>query len=145
MKKQFIISTVLCLLIIIISLAYGVSIQNAQDNHLLTHLYEDEGVHYSTLDEIPTLNFKAALLTSIFIVAVIVLEWIGWRQSENPLVKKLTIGAIFAGLIILLFDGLTLAYPYDFNFKNYGMIWVLLSLSIVFKNVFTFIYTYKES
>jgi len=48
--------------------------------------------------------------------------------------KKLAIGALICYLLIFTADFLTLNYPISYNFKNFGMIWVLLSLTTIFIN-----------
>jgi CDP-diglyceride synthetase len=118
-----------------ISLYFGISIQNAQDNFLVEHLYQNEGVDNYALDYIPTLSFKAALLTLVFLGVAFVLQIIIYSKSPFKRVKNLSLLAIFFFIIIFIFDILTLNYPHDYNFKDYGMIWVILSLSIVFTNM----------
>lgn len=124
----------LSFLTILISLYYGMSIQNAQDNYLVEHLYLNEGVEHFDLDYIPTLGFKAALVTLVFLVLGFGIQVFILIRTPFKKVKNLAIGALICFIIIFIFDFLTLSYPHDYNFKNYGMIWVLLSLSTIFIN-----------
>jgi hypothetical protein len=118
-----------------ISLYYGISIQNSQDNFLVEHLYQNEGVENYALDDIPTLSFKAAFLTLIFLTVGLVLQGILYAKSPFKKVKNLSILAIVFFIVIIVFAFLTLYHPHDYNFKNYGMIWIILSLSIIFTNM----------
>ena len=68
MKNGHLTIIALSFLVILISLYYGMSIQNAQDNFLVEHLYLNEGVENFDLDYIPTLGYKAAVVTLIFLI-----------------------------------------------------------------------------
>jgi hypothetical protein len=118
----------------LVSLGYGITIQNAGDNFLNEHLYNDEGYSYSTPDEIPTLSFKAALITLIFLVPAFSIQLYIYIKTLFKRLKKLAIGALLCFVIIFTVDILTLISPADYNFKNFGMIWVLLSLTTIFIN-----------
>ena len=134
MKNAHIGIMFVCFVTILVSLYYGVTIQNAQDNFLIEHLNIDEGQNYAALEEIPTLNFKAALVTLFFLSIGFGVQIYVYLKTPYSVVKKLAIGAFVCFISIFIFDFLTLSNPIDYNFKHYGMIWVLLSLSIVFIN-----------
>ena len=134
MKNGHLTIIALSFLVILISLYYGMSIQNAQDNFLVEHLYLDEGVENFDLDYIPTLGFKAALITLIFLVIGFGVQVYILIKTPFKKIKNLAIGALICFIIIFIFDFLTISFPHDYNFKNYGMIWVLLSLSTIFIN-----------
>ena len=123
-----------CFVTILVSLYYGITIQNAQDNFLIEHLNIDEGQNYASLDEIPTLNFKAAVVTLFFLLIGFITQIYIYIKTPYTLAKKLAIGAFICFISIFIFDFLTISNPHAYNFKHYGMIWVLLSLSIVFIN-----------
>ena len=118
----------------LVSLGYGISIQNAGDNFLNEHLYNDEGYSYSLPEEIPTLSFKAASITLIFLIPGFILQLYIYFKTNFTRLKKLAIGALICYLTIFIFDFLTLTYPASYNFKHFGMIWVLLSLTTIFIN-----------
>ncbi len=134
MKNGHLTIIALSFLVILISLYYGMSIQNAQDNFLVEHLYLDEGVENFDLDYIPTLGFKAAIITLVFLVIGFGVQVFILIKTPFKKVKNLAIGALICFIIIFIFDFLTISFPHDYNFKNYGMIWVLLSLSTIFIN-----------
>ncbi len=123
---------ILCLITMLVSLYYGTSIQDAQDNFLVEHLYEDEGIDNFDLDYIPTLSFKAAFVTLFFLLFAFILQFIILIRTTFKSVKYCSILALCFFSVIFIFDVLTLFCPHDYNFKNFGMIWVLLSLSIIF-------------
>jgi len=134
MKKLHIIIALLSFITMLVSLGYGVSIQNAGDNHLNEHLYNNEGYNYASLEEIPTLSFKAALVTLLFLIPGFIIQLYIYNKTNFRRLKNLTITALICYLTIFTIDILTLTNPIDYNFKYYGMIWVLLSLTTIFIN-----------
>ncbi len=122
------------LITILVSLYFGITIQNAQDNFLIEHLNVSDGIVYSQVDEVPTLGFKAAIITLVFLIVGFSLQSYIYLKTPFKKVKNLAIGAIICFLIIFIFCFLTISFPHDYNFKNYGMIWVLLSLTTIFIN-----------
>jgi hypothetical protein len=134
MKNGHLTIIALSFLTILISLYYGMSIQNAQDNFLVEHLYLNEGVENFDLDYIPTLGYKAAIITLFFLIIGFTIQFFIFLKTPFKNVKKLAIGALICFIIIFIFDFLTIYFPHDYNFKNYGMIWILLSLTTIFIN-----------
>jgi len=134
MRKLHLIIILTSFITVLISLGYGITIQNAGDNFLTAHLNSDDGFNYSLPEEIPTLSFKAAMITLFFLVPGLILQLYIFKKTNFKQIKKLSIGAFLCFGIILLFDFLTLLAPHDYNFKHFGMIWVLLSLSTIFIN-----------
>ena len=134
MKKLHIIIALLSFITMLVSLGYGVSIQNAGDNHLNEHLYNDDGFNYALPEEIPTLSFKAALITLLFLVPGFTIQLYIYTKTNFKRLKNLAIGALICYLLIFTVDFLTLSNPMYYNFKYYGMIWVLLSLTTIFIN-----------
>jgi len=119
---------------ILIALYFGISIQNAGDNYLTSHLYELEGSTFFDPDEIPTLGFKAAIITLVFLLAGFSVQLYILIKTKFKQVKNFAIGALICYLIIFGFDFLFLISPKLHNFRDYGMIWVLLSLTTIFIN-----------
>jgi len=134
MKKLHLIIIFLSFITMLVSLGYGISIQNAGDNFLNEHLYNDEGYSYSLPEEIPTLSFKAAFITLFFLIPGFIIQLYIYLKTNFKRLKKLAIGALICYLFIFSVDFLTLTYPASYNFKNFGMIWVLLSLTTIFIN-----------
>gem|GEM_PF-1821443 len=134
MKKLHIIIIFLSFITMLVSLGYGISIQNAGDNFLNEHLYNDEGYSYSLPEEIPTLSFKAAFITLFFLIPGFIIQLYIYLKTNFKRLKNLAIGALVCYLLIFTVDFLTLNYPVSYNFKNFGMIWVLLSLTTIFIN-----------
>jgi len=134
MKKLHIIIIFLSFITMLVSLGYGISIQNAGDNFLNEHLYNDEGYSYSLPEEIPTLSFKAAFITLFFLIPGFIVQLYIYLKTNFKRLKNLAIGALVCYLLIFTVDFLTLNYPVSYNFKNFGMIWVLLSLTTIFIN-----------
>ncbi|HIP37286.1 MAG TPA: hypothetical protein EYG85_10575 [Crocinitomix sp.] len=135
MKKYHLIIIGISLVTILVSLFFGMSIQNAQDNFLITHLNIDEGINYFGVNEVPKLSFSAATITIIFLFALLGLELYVTKKTPIKKVKHLAIGALIFIVIILVFAVLTLNNPHYFNFKHFGMIWVILCLNVIFINL----------
>jgi hypothetical protein len=135
MKNQHLALIGISLITIIVSLFFGMSIQNAQDNFLINHLNLEDGINYFDVNEVPKLSFTASAITLIFIFALLGLEFYIIKKSALKKIKSLAIGAIIFLFIILIFDLLTLNNPHYFNFKHFGLIWVILCLNVVFINV----------
>jgi hypothetical protein len=118
----------------LVSLGYGISIQNAGDNFLNQHLYTDEGYSYSLPEEIPTLSFKAAFITLFFLIPGFTIQLYILLKTTFKRLKILASGALICYVIIFSVDILTLINPIAYNFRDFGMIWVLLSLTTIFIN-----------
>lgn len=134
MKNAHIVIIALAFITVLVSLYYGVSIQNAQDNFLITDLYLNEGVTYFDVDYVPTLSYKAAIVTLMFLTVGFCLQAFVFYKTPFKRVKKLAIVGLLCYLIIFVFDFLTICNPHFFNFKTFGMIWVTLSLTTIFIN-----------
>jgi len=128
---------IICLSIItlFISLYFGASIHNAQDNSLITHLNEQDGINYESVDKVPLLTKKAALLTTFFLILSLALEVFVLFKTPYKKSKNIALALIVPHLIILFYAFLLMSSPLEHNFGSYGMIWVTLSLTIVFGNV----------
>jgi hypothetical protein len=135
MKKQHLALIGISLITIIVSLFFGMSIQNAQDNFLIDHLNLEDGINYFDVNEVPKLSFTASAISLIFIIALLGLEFYIIKKSTLKKIKSLAIGAIIFLFIIFIFALLTLNNPHYFNFKHFGLIWVILCLNVIFINV----------
>jgi len=135
MKKHHLALIGISFITIIVSMFFGMSIQNAQDNFLIDHLNIEEGINYFDVNEVPKLSFTASAVTLILILALLGIELYIIKKNQIKKVKYLAIGAIIFLSIILVFDLLTLNNPHYFNFKQFGMIWVILCLNVIFINV----------
>ncbi len=135
MKKQHLVIIGLAFITILISLFFGVSIQNAQDNFLIEHLNVEDGINYFSKDEVPKLSFTAAFVTAIFVPVMLGLELYVIIKTPYKLVKKMALACSLLLLVIISFIVMTLINPHYFNFKEFGMVWVLLSMSIIFINI----------
>ncbi len=135
MKKQHLLSIALAFITILISLFFGMSIQNAQDNFLTQHLNLEDGINYFDVNEVPKLSFTAGAITLILILSLLILELYIFKKSTIRKVKRLAIGAILFLIIVTVFALLTLNNPHYFNFKTFGMIWVIFCLNVIFINI----------
>ncbi len=135
MKKLHLILIGIAFIAIVVSLFFGMSIQNAQDNFLIDHLNIEEGIHYFDVNEVPKLSFTAAIISLFFLLSLLGLEFYILKKSPFIKIKQLAIGAIIFIAFILIFAFLTIFNPHYFNFKLYGMIWVIFYLNVIFINL----------
>ncbi len=128
---------IICLSIItlLISLYFGASIHNAQDNFLTEHLNEQDGFNFESVDDVPILTKKAALLTSFFLILSLGLQVFVFFKTPYKKSKRIALALMVPHLIILFYAFLLMTSPQNHNFGSYGMIWVTLSLLIVFGNI----------
>jgi len=135
MKKHHFALIGIAFITIIVSLFFGMSIQNAQDNFLIDHLNIEDGINYFDVNEVPKLSFTAAIVSLIFLFSLLGLEIYIIKKSQHKKVKHLALGAIIFISIILIFAFLTIFNPHYFNFKSFGMIWVIFCLNVIFINL----------
>ena len=68
MKNQHLVIILVAFITVIVSLYFGITIYNIEDNIHINHLLEDEGQSIRFPEEIPTLGYKAAIITCIFLM-----------------------------------------------------------------------------
>lgn len=134
MKNQHLVIMLMAFLTVLISLYFGISIYNIEDNIHVNHLLEDEGFTIHLPEEIPTLGFKAAVLTGLLLMVGFVTQVYVFLKTPIKLIKKISIAPFICFSVIFGFSTLFLFNPMGYNFKDYGMIWVTLSLIIIFSN-----------
>ena len=125
---------VIAVIICLISVYFGMSIANANNNFLIEHLNVADKIDYYPKKVVPALTFRAAIVTSPFLLAIIVLTIVTIRQTQKRKVRNLLIGGLVAVGIIAVVDVLTLVNPVQFEFSQWGYVWVTMGLIIIWAN-----------
>ena len=125
------ISVIICA----ISVYFGASIYNANNNFLISHLNEMDKIYYYDVNLVPALSKKAAIITSPFVLAILVISILALRQSKNIKAKRLLKTIMAAALIISVFISLTIANPVFFEFGKWGYVWVTMGLIMIWANL----------
>lgn len=134
MKNQHLFIILMAFITVLLSLYYGITIYNIEDNIHINHLLEDEGYVIREKEEIPTLGYKAALLSCFFLTIGLILQVYVFIKTPFKTIKKISAVPFISYAIIFGFATLFLFDPHHYNFKDYGMIWVILSILIAFSN-----------
>ncbi|MEX1000730.1 MAG: hypothetical protein WDZ35_01300 [Crocinitomicaceae bacterium] len=141
MKKQHLIIAGLAFLMCLVAAYFGVSIQNANNNFLLTDLNEIDKIYYADINEVPKLSFLAAGITAPLILAILILEGMIIKKTQNRKVKNMAIGLMVATFIILLTDVYTLISPQKMDFSQWGYVWICLGLFLIAGNILSIFIT----
>lgn len=131
-KNIFIIA--IAILMCLISIYFGMSIWNANNNFLIEHLNQADKLYYYDDDLVPALTFRAAVVTTPFIIGILVLSILGYLQTKIAKVKNLLIGSFIAVGIVIIIDVLTLFNPSVFEFGKWGYVWITMGLIIIWAN-----------
>lgn len=125
---------IICFITIIISLYFGSSVFNALDNQHITHLNSQDDYNYSALDDIPVLTAQAVIIGGVFILAAFGLQVYSYILADFKLKKQVILALFSVYAILFFFSFFVLNNHEQRNFYDYGMIWVLLSLTLIFAN-----------
>lgn len=132
--KVHIAINIVCFITIMLSLYFGMAIFNAQDNQHISHLNNFENYNYYTMADISVLTAQAIIITSVFLIVAFGLQVYSYIISKSALKKQISLGLIAIYLIIFFFSFYVMNDLDNRDFYNYGMIWVLLSLTLIFAN-----------
>jgi TRAP-type C4-dicarboxylate transport system permease small subunit len=132
--KVHIAINVLCFITIIISLYFGMSIFNANDNQHITHLNNFDNYTYYDIKDITVLTAQAVIISSVFLLTAFGLQIYSYFISKTKRKKRITLGLLTIYLILFFFSIFVMFDIETRDFYHYGMIWVLLSLTLIFAN-----------
>ncbi|MDX1349636.1 MAG: hypothetical protein R3279_05280 [Putridiphycobacter sp.] len=132
--KVHIAINILCFITIIISLYFGMSIFNANDNQHITHLNNFDNYTYYDIKDITVLTAQAVIISSVFLLTAFGLQIYSYFISKTKRKKHITLGLLTIYLILFFFSIFVMVEIETRDFYHYGMVWVLLSLTIIFAN-----------
>lgn len=130
-KQHYILIAGLAFLMSLVSMYFGASIFNANDNFLIEHLNEMDKIHYYDVEDVPALSRLACIVTAPFILAILVLEIIGLRKTTITKSRRLLFTNLFFVLALIILSVLVLKNPYFFDFSQWGFAWIFSGLAII--------------
>jgi uncharacterized membrane protein len=135
MRRLHLVTAALAFILCLISAYYGAAIYNANNNYHIQHLNQLDNISYYSIEDVPFLTFKAAFLTVPFIVIILVLETIVALRSKIRQVKNISRGLVVAMLITLGCALLMLKYPREYDFSQWGYVWIIMGFLTVAGNM----------
>lgn len=135
MRVKHVIIAALAFLLILIAAYFGASIHNSKTNDPIEYLNVLDNIHYYDADLIPTLNYRAALITIPITLIILVLEVIILFKTQLRIVKNIAIGLTLAVLIISTISWLTIFNPSKYDFSIWGYIWIAMGAIILVGNL----------
>lgn len=137
-RKYFVVIGGLSFLLALISLFFGVSIYNANENVHINHLNEMDHIYYYQAADVPGLSRLAAMVTSIFLLAITGIEIYIYSKTPFRVVKKIALGIVAFCVCVLVLDILTIIHHSYFDFSQWGFAWIALSVCAVAGNLYSF-------
>jgi hypothetical protein len=133
-RKIFVISAGLAFLMCLISMYFGASIFNANDNILVEHLNDMDRLSYYDAEMVPGLTRLAAIITMPFLFGIIVLEIYVVMKTKIAPVKRIALSLTGIALTVLIIAIMTIASPLSFDFSHWGFVWIFAGLFTVAGN-----------
>ncbi|MBK7131062.1 MAG: hypothetical protein IPM74_11380 [Crocinitomicaceae bacterium] len=137
-RKYFVVIGGLSFLLALISLFFGVSIYNANENVHINHLNEMDHIYYYQAVDVPALSRLAAIVTGIFLLAITGVEIYIYRKTNFQVVKKIALGIIVFCFCVLVLDILTIVHHAYFDFSQWGFAWIAVAVFAVAGNLYSF-------
>lgn len=134
MRKFYATCSGLAFLMLLISVYFGSNIYRANENRYITHLNEMDRISYYGIEQVPQLSYNAALFTFPLILGIIFMEILILSKKPNLKTRNIAIGCLCAIGIIFVVDLLTLANPENYDFSNWGYLWITLGLIVLAGN-----------
>ena len=133
-RKIFVISADLAFLMCLISMYFGASIFNANDNIHVEHLNDMDRLSYFDAEMVPGLTRLAAIITLPFLLGIMVLEIYVVMKTKIAPVKRIALSLTGIVLTVLIIAAMTIASPLDFDFSHWGFVWIFAGLFTVAGN-----------
>lgn len=146
MQKHHIIAASIAFLMCALSAYYGIRIWDDNQNHLITELNEFDKVYHDDIKDVPAITAQAVIVTSPFLLTLIVLELLIIRKTTVKQIKNIAYGLLLAALIILTVAILSISDPAVYDFSKWGFVWICLGLFLLVGNLLSFfIYRFSKS
>lgn len=133
-RKIFVIIAALAFLMCLISMYFGASIYNANDNIHVQHLNEMDRLSYYDAEQVPALTRMAAIITMPFLFGIILLEVYVVMKTKIAPVKRIALSLTGIALTVLIIAVMTLASPLNFDFSHWGFVWIFAGLFTIAGN-----------
>lgn len=133
-RKIFVIIAALAFLMCLISLYFGASIYNANDNFHVQYLNDMDRLSYYDIEQVPALTRMAAIISMPFLLAIMVLEIYVVIKTKIVAVKKIALSLTGIALTVMVIAGMTLSTPLNFDFSHWGFVWIFAGLFTIAGN-----------
>lgn len=133
-RKIFVVIAGLAFLMCLISMYFGASIFNANDNIHVEHLNDMDRLSYYDAEMVPGLTRLAAIVTMPFLLGIIVLEIYVVMKTKIAPVKRIALSLTGIALTVLIIAAMTIASPLNFDFSHWGFVWIFAGLFTVVGN-----------
>lgn len=133
-RKIFVVIAGLAFLMCLVSMYFGVSIFNANDNIHVEHLNDMDRLSYYDAEMVPGLTRLAAIVTMPFLLGILVLEIYVAMKTKIARVKRIALSLTGIALTVLIIAVMTLASPLSFDFSHWGFVWIFAGLFTVAGN-----------
>ena len=134
MNRPHLIINLLAFITILVALFFGMSIFNAYDNQHITHLNEFENYNYNPVKDVPVLTAQAVVFTSVFVLTAFGFQIYTFFKTEIKTRKRIITAMLPIYLILIGYSVYLISNTKTQEFYSYGMIWVLLSILLIFGN-----------
>ncbi|MBI3136595.1 MAG: hypothetical protein HYZ14_18110 [Bacteroidetes bacterium] len=133
-RKIFAVSAGLAFLMSLISMYFGSSIYNANENVHIQYLNEMDHIRYYDADMVPGLTRLAAILSIPFLLGILGIELYVFRKTPVPAAKKIALAISILALILIILAMVTIKTPLQFDFSKWGFAWVFGGLFTIAGN-----------
>lgn len=133
-RKIFVFIAGAAFLLCLISMYFGASIYNANDNIHVTHLNEMDRLSYYDVENVPALTRFAAILTIPFLVIILILEMVVIVKTKVLSVKRIALAICGMSLTLMILSILTINNPQNFDFSHWGFAWIFGGLFTIAGN-----------
>lgn len=136
-RKVYLLPAAFAFLLCMVSLYFGASIYNANENVHIDYLNEMDHIDYYDASLVPALTGLAAILTLPFIVGTLGTEiYILLKASQNKIRRiAQVILVLHTGLLLLAI--ITISDPEAWDFSHTGYAWIFTGLFTIAGNVFS--------
>ncbi len=108
------------------SVFYGASIHNANNNFHIQHLNQMDNIVFYDVKEVPFLTFKATFVTLPFILAIFISEIVILFRTKVRQVRNIALGALAAMAVALFCDLYVMSNAKELDFSRWGFIWIFM-------------------
>jgi len=135
MKNKNLIIAGLGFILCLISVFFGASIYNANENFLVEHLNDMDQLDYYDVDAVPALSRIVSIITLPFIVIILAVEiFIALKSKLRP-VKNIARGISVAFIFLLCLDFAIISNSANFDFSQWGFFWVIFGIIAIGGNM----------
>jgi hypothetical protein len=134
-RKIFVAAAGLAFLMTLVSMYFGSSIYNANENVHLGYLNEMDKIYYYDIEKVPQLTKMAAIISLVFLIPILGLESYTLIKSPVKSTRKIAIALATVAVILIFIAILTISNPVNFDFSKWGFAWVFGGLFTIAGNV----------